>query len=68
MHRGHRRDAWYHTAAIWAILANANRDPKQRSKPFLESDIHPDGEAAYTKPKLSTDISSFKRAFTGKAE
>lgn len=32
---------WDMTSTMWATIANANRDPKRKSTPFLPTDIHP---------------------------
>ena len=34
-------DAWQHTGAIWALLANINRDPRQQRRPFTGLEINP---------------------------
>jgi len=34
------RDAWRHTAALMALTANANRDPR-RQRPFKPDDFNP---------------------------
>lgn len=33
--------AWTPWARLMALVAEANRDPKKRSRPFGESDFHP---------------------------
>ncbi len=35
------RDRWNHTAAVLAMLANVNRDPKRRRRPFMPANFHP---------------------------
>lgn len=35
--------AWHQTAQLAAILANANRDPKEKPKPFTVEDFLPTG-------------------------
>lgn len=37
---------WDQTALIWSTLANANRDPKKRAKPFTPDLVHPTRTAA----------------------
>jgi hypothetical protein len=32
---------WNHTSAVLALIANVNRDPRRRSKPYESSDFHP---------------------------
>ena len=34
------RDAWAHTSAVLALLANVNRDPK-KTRPFKPADFDP---------------------------
>jgi hypothetical protein len=36
-----QRAAWNHTAAMMALVANCNRDPKRRPRPFEPRDFHP---------------------------
>ena len=36
-----RRDAWDHTAARLAQVAEANRDPAKRRRPYCAEDFHP---------------------------
>ena len=33
--------AWQHTAQLSAMIANSQRDPKKKSKPFLPAEFHP---------------------------
>ena len=40
MAEGRSREAWNHTAAVLALLANCHRDPK-KSKPFQPDDFNP---------------------------
>ena len=40
MAEGRQREAWNHTAALLALLANCHRDPK-RSHAFTVTDFHP---------------------------
>lgn len=32
---------WNHTASLLAIIAEANRDPKKRSRPYRPEEFHP---------------------------
>lgn len=32
---------WNHTAAVMALLAEANRDPSKRSRPYRPEEFHP---------------------------
>jgi len=34
-----RREAWYHTAHLLAIVAEVNRDPDQRAEPYSADDF-----------------------------
>lgn len=40
MAEGKSKDAWQHTSAILALIANVNRDPK-KTKLFKPSDFNP---------------------------
>lgn len=40
MAEGRSREAWNHTAAVLAMLANCHRDPK-KSRAFEPEDFHP---------------------------
>ena len=40
MAEGKSKDAWQHTSAILALVANVNRDPK-KTKSFKPSDFNP---------------------------
>lgn len=33
--------AWWHTAALLAILANPNRDRKKHPQPYTAAELHP---------------------------
>jgi hypothetical protein len=60
---GHQTDAWNHTAALLAMLANTHRDPK-KTRAFKPSDFHP--ETRREKPKDAppkVDISVLKTVF-----
>lgn len=46
MSRRHVGQAWDHTASLLVILANANRDPKKRFRPYGLADFHPDMTSA----------------------
>lgn len=41
MVEGRGANAWNHTAALMATIANCHRDPKRRAKPYQPSDFHP---------------------------
>jgi hypothetical protein len=38
---GRLRSAWGRTSALMAMLANVNRDPKRRRKPYAASEFNP---------------------------
>ncbi len=67
MAEGRSREAWNHTAAVMAILANVHRDPKKHG-PYGADDFHPyrtRGREAVPKTK---DLSILKAVFVdGKA-
>ena len=41
MAEGVREEAWQHTAWLAAMIANANRDPKKRPRPFQPAEFNP---------------------------
>lgn len=41
---------WDHTATLWALTAEINRDEKERPKPFTPLDVHPYHEAPKERP------------------
>jgi hypothetical protein len=41
MQRGRMEMEWGQTAALLAMTANANRDPKKRPQPFMPDDFNP---------------------------
>jgi len=50
------REAWGHTSAVLSMLANANRDPKKKSSPFVPADFDPTRPPkAATKPTITAD-------------
>ena len=60
---GHQTEAWNHTAALLAMLANTHRDPK-KTRAFKPSDFHPGTRRE--KPKEAVprvDISVLKTVF-----
>ncbi len=60
MAEGRQREAWNHTAALLALLANCHRDPR-RSSAFTVTDFHPLAEPAALPPPA--DISVLKDVF-----
>lgn len=41
MSEGLGRERWAHTSAILALVANVNRDPKKRARPYKPDDFNP---------------------------
>lgn len=39
--QGRQRDTWNHTCAVMAQMAEINRDPKKRARPFTADEFHP---------------------------
>ncbi len=62
MSQSKRREAWQHTSAILATLANIHRDPKKRSRPFSSNDFNPLVQLAERKP-IKGDIQILKQVF-----
>jgi hypothetical protein len=63
MAEGRLRHAWDQTALLWVALAEPNRDPKQRSKPFTIFDVHPYRTKSESQ-KFLPPVSAAKRYFT----
>ena len=61
MAQGRSREAWNHTAAQMALLANVNRDPKKH-KAYGASDFHPYAGQDRPAPKTK-DLSILKAVF-----
>ena len=66
MAQARQEDNWNHTAALMALLANANRDPK-RGRAFKPADFHPAlpvkrGRAG-PPPPLKGEITMLKTVF-----
>lgn len=49
-----QRDQWNHTADLMALLANLQRDPKRRSRPFERGHFHPLQEVSQTPVKRTS--------------
>jgi hypothetical protein len=41
MYQGRATSDWDHTSVLWALIANVNRDEKQKPEPYTPYDIHP---------------------------
>ena len=35
------RERWSHTSSLMALIANCNRDPKRRARPFRPDEFNP---------------------------
>ena len=64
MAEARQRDGWNHTAAVLAMLANVNRDPR-KGRAFKPADFHPVATARRTEsaPTLKGDIGMLKKVF-----
>ena len=60
MAEARQREAWNHTAALLALLANCHRDPR-RSRAFTVTDFHPLADPAEPPPRA--DIRVLKAVF-----
>ncbi|HEY1068411.1 MAG TPA: hypothetical protein VGE52_19970 [Pirellulales bacterium] len=61
MAEGRTREAWNHTSALLALLANIHRDPKKTS-PFKPADFHPSVKRATAAP-VKVGIRVLKQVF-----
>ena len=61
MAEGRGREAWNHTAAVMAVLANLHRDPKKHG-PYGAEDFHPYRGRSRSVPKTK-DLSILKAVF-----
>jgi len=67
MAEGRSREAWNHTAAVMAILANVHRDPKKHG-PYGAEDFHPYRTRGREPAPKTKDLSILKAVFVdGKA-
>ena len=67
MTEARQQDGWNHTAALLAMLANVNRDPK-KSRAYKPADFHPIQAVKRTKtPPLKGDIGMLKTVFIDNA-
>jgi hypothetical protein len=57
-----RREAWQHTSAILAMLANVHRNPKKKPQPFKPSEFHP-LVASDQSPLAKTPVRTLKTIF-----
>jgi hypothetical protein len=65
---GRGRQAWAHTALICSVLANCNRDPKKRPRPFSPAEFNPYMRKKHKDAILITkdNIHILREAFIGK--
>ena len=59
-----RREAWQHTSALLAMLANVHRNLKKKPQPFTPAEFNPlarDGRRPL--PKAQTGIRTLKTIF-----
>jgi len=63
MAEGRGRAEWARTAALLAMIANVNRDPKRRPRPYRPSDFDPYARAPST--RRTTELRDLKAMFTG---
>jgi hypothetical protein len=68
MTHARQQDGWNHTAAMLAMLANVNRDPK-KGRAFRPIDFHPVPVARHPEsaPPLKGDIGVLKTVFVDNA-
>jgi hypothetical protein len=63
MAEGRTRERWNHTAAVLAMIANVNRDPK-KGRPLNPADFHPMQEAQVSAPlRPNVSVSLLKTIF-----
>ena len=61
-----RNEAWSHTANLMALVANVNRNPRKRSRPYSPVEFHPFVERK--KPaETKVDVKVLRDVFVGKA-
>ena len=63
MHDARTVDAWNHTAAVLALLANAHRDTHKKPSPFKPADFHPCLERRRRERPPVADITVLKAVF-----
>jgi len=68
MAQARQQDGWNHTAALLAMLANVNRDPR-KGRAFRPADFHPIPAPKRTEspPALKGDIAMLKTVFIDNA-
>lgn len=67
MAEARQQDGWNHTAAVLAMLANVNRDPK-KGRAFKPADFHPiQATKRPAGPPLKGDIGMLKTVFVNNA-
>jgi hypothetical protein len=63
MAEGRQRDEWGRTSSLMAIIAEANRDKKKRSRPFKPSDFNPFAQHVKQEPIAQAPITALKDIF-----
>jgi hypothetical protein len=61
------RDAWHHTSALMALIANCHRDAKKH-RPFTPADFHPGLSRTPPLPAGGTDLSILKQVFVDRQQ
>lgn len=64
MATGRNKAMWPHTAAILAMLANINRDPK-KTRAVKPSDFDPYADKVETKPQETATLGTIRGRFSG---
>lgn len=54
---------WDHTAQLSSMIANSQRDPKKKKKPFKSNDFHPLLIAARRRRRKNAPITILKEVF-----
>ena len=66
MAEGRSRAAWNHTGSMMALLANINRDPKRRSKPYRPEEFSPHAVPRVKPvPVKNIDMKDLKSMYVG---
>jgi len=69
MSHGRIRQEWNYTSSLLAMIANANRDHKKRSRPFEAGEFHPFEKGKRRSagmPVKAADIGLLKELFVTK--
>ena len=63
MVEANRKEAWQHTSAVLATLANIHRDPKKKPRPFTAADFQPLAAKRAPRNPTQADIRILKTVF-----